>query len=503
MASWCRGVVYCAHCPWAGSLSYRRKRQILRRAGARKRRAGTSNPAPRGIIYDSEGDALVENKAVFTAVLNAQIFLSQSDLQSSTLAVAQSILGVASGTVSDTLQQSDHKTLPRRSFWLTILIQTRLVNLQALALPTITIQSDFERVYPNGPVFSSVIGYTGRVTSDDLKQNTTLAASDIIGKTGIEAFYNSTLQGVPGIHIQFTNAQGNVLQSKQQTTATLGSPVKLTIDGGLQTYLYNSIQNGLRCLADRSASVLRSIRRPARCSRSSTSPDFDNNAFSAPASSTAEIRKLSHLVPISRCSIARYPDNISRVRPSSRSMASERSRTGIITPDHQFYSPGYLMVPNPYNPSTPTKYLDWESHGGLISASALAQSSDVYFYIVGRRIAGIQHAAAEQRRGLRCHRPGCGITDCIPGGRRFGLGKKTGIDLPSKADGFLPTTAWRTRHPREPMVAWRYVQYFHRARLSRRHAGPAPELHRRHREWRKDLSSRSERKLDSASSVRT
>ena len=56
---------------------------------------------------------------------------------------------------------------------------------------------------------------------------------------------------------------------------------------------------------------------------------------------------------------------------------------GVINSTREIYSPGYLLVPNPYNSSTPSRYLDWQYQGNVNLASALAQSSDVYFYIVG------------------------------------------------------------------------------------------------------------------------
>jgi cell division protein FtsI/penicillin-binding protein 2 len=68
--------------------------------------------------------------------------------------------------------------------------QSELVNLQALgASSTIKIQSDFERYYPNGPIFSSVVGYVGRVSENDLANNSKLTADDFVGKMGIEEEY--------------------------------------------------------------------------------------------------------------------------------------------------------------------------------------------------------------------------------------------------------------------------------------------------------------------------
>jgi len=406
-----------------------------------------ATPAPRGIIYDSEGDALVENKAAFAAILDPQVFLAQPDLQTSTIAAAQTILGVASGTIWDALKQSESQDFATPVVLVDDLDQTQLVNLQALALPTISIQSDFERVYPNGPIFSSVVGYTGRVTQGDLEQDPTLATSDIVGKTGIEEYYNSTLQGVSGIHIQFKNAQGSVLQSKQQTTATLGASVKLTIDGGLQTYLYNRIQSELAVLGRQVGVGLAIDPQTGAVLSLVNLPGFDNNAFSAPASDTVEIENYltSSDKPLFNRIVSGQYQPGSTIKPL---VGVAALKEGIITPDRELYSPGYLMVPNPYDPSAPTKYEDWESHGYINLASALAQSSDVYFYIVGG--GSPEYSTPPLNDPVDYGITGLGANQLFNWWTTFGLGKPTGIDLPNEAAGFLPTPAWWSTVSKRP-----------------------------------------------------
>src|SRR5258708_13375444 len=75
--------------------------------------------------------------------------------------------------------------------------QKQLVDLQALNAPAIKIQGDFERTYPDGPVFSSVVGYTGRVNPDELKADPALTRQAFIGKAGVEAFYAQPHPALP------------------------------------------------------------------------------------------------------------------------------------------------------------------------------------------------------------------------------------------------------------------------------------------------------------------
>ena len=105
-----------------------------------------ATPAPRGIIYDAEGDPLVQNKAIFDAILDAHLFISNPSLQSSTLATAQSILSIPSSTVWSLLDQSEAQDFSTPVVLAQDINQSELVNLQALGATTaIKIQSDFER----------------------------------------------------------------------------------------------------------------------------------------------------------------------------------------------------------------------------------------------------------------------------------------------------------------------------------------------------------------------
>jgi penicillin-binding protein 2 len=402
--------------------------------------AAQATPAPRGIIYDAEGDPLVQNKAVFDAVLDAQLFISDPSLQSSTLAAAQSILGIPSSTVWSLLSQSEAQDFSTPVVLAEGIGQPELVDIQALgASSTIKIQSDLERYYSNGPVFSSVVGYVGRVSQSDLANDPKLTADDFVGKMGIEEEYDTVLQGTPGVDIKFTDAYGKVLGEEQQSASTIGGSVHLTIDGGLQTELYNRIAQELATL-NRQVGIGLAIDPQTGAVLSLVNlPGFDNNAFTNSASNTAEIENYltSPDKPLFDRVVSGQYQPGSTIKPL---VAVGALKENIITPDRELYSPGYLMVPDPYNSSTPTKYMDWESHGYIDLASALAQSSDVYFYIVGG--GSPEYTTPPLNNPVDYGINGLGAAKLDEWWTTFGLGKKTGIDLPSEAAGFLPTPAW-------------------------------------------------------------
>ena len=168
--------------------------------------------------------------------------------QSSTLATIQNVLNVSSSDVWALVNAAKNDDFASPVVLADDLNQSEIVNLQALNSGTVELKSDFMRTYPNGPDFSSVVGYAGRVTAEDLRRDPSLKNQDVIGKTGLEAFYDRALRGTPGVSVTYTNAQGKSLGEKQQSVPQIGTPLTLTIDGGLQTYFYNALANQLAFL---------------------------------------------------------------------------------------------------------------------------------------------------------------------------------------------------------------------------------------------------------------
>jgi penicillin-binding protein 2 len=396
-------------------------------------------PAPRGIIYDREGNALVKNSAVFTAYLDPHQFLADAPAQAGTMGAIQNIFGMASDTVWSMLSESQAQDFATPIVLGDDLTQSQLVNLQAVnaQFPAIVLTSDFERVYPNGPIFSSVVGYVGRVTP-----------TDFVGETGIEKYYDSTLQGSPGVNIQFTNAQGQVLKAQQQSNPTIGGSINLTIDGGLQTDLYNQLSAGLASLGRQIGLGIAINPQNGQILALVNLPGFDNNVFSHPASSSAEIQELltSPLKPLFNRAVSGMYNPGSTIKPLD---AVAALKEGVIDPTREVFSPGYLMVPDPYNSSTPTRYADWRYQGNVNLASALAQSSDVYFYIVvGGSPASTPMLNDPSDYGIK----GLGVDELHEWWQTFGLGKATGVDLPGEADGFLPTPQWKQQKMGTPWL---------------------------------------------------
>jgi penicillin-binding protein 2 len=398
-------------------------------------------PAPRGAIYDREGDALAESKTAFVAVLDAREFINNESLRADTVQAAQNILGIAPDELAALVNQAGQEDFATPIVLAENVTQNQLVNLKALDLATIKIENDFTRIYPQGPVFSSVVGYTGRVSRNDLAADPSLGSSDFIGKTGIEAFYDAVLRGKPGVTVQYRDAQGNLLREEKQSDPTVGADLHLTIDGGLQSYFYSRLASGLASLG-RTVGVGIAINPQTGEVLSLVNlPGFNNNLFSQSGTSTAAaIQRIfsSADEPLFNRAVNGYYNPGSTIKPLD---GVALLKEGVVDPARTIFSNGFLMVPNPYNSSTPSKYLDWRYQGSVNLSSALAQSSDVYFYVTVGGSPPVSTPLLNDPSDYGVN--GLGVSRLYEWWQNFGLGKPTGVDMPDESEGFLPTPDWK------------------------------------------------------------
>lgn len=123
-------------------------------------------------------------------------------------------------------------------------------------LPGVTIVEDTVRRYNDSKYFAHVMGYTGKISSDELSSlNEQVAAeggspdtytvSDVVGKSGLEAYMETTLQGKKGYEKVVTNVTGKVMQIMERTEAQAGQDVYTTIDRDLQIATYNIVEQKL------------------------------------------------------------------------------------------------------------------------------------------------------------------------------------------------------------------------------------------------------------------
>lgn len=400
-------------------------------------------PAPRGIITDIKGKVLVENKPVFLALLKVRDFFQIKALQAETVRAVYNILGMGEEEFWKLVEENKEGMLGDAVVLSNDLDQDQLIKLESRQLPTLLVSRGFKRQYALGPVFAPILGYTGLVSAEDLKQYPQLGGRDFVGKAGVEVFYDQVLRGKDGLSVKIRDARGNVLEKEEDRPPEAGRELRLTLDADFQEYFYERLKNGLQSLG-RSVGVGIAIDpRDGRILALVNIPSFDNNLFNL-AANHQEIKVLlsSPSRPLFNRAVAGLYAPGSTIKPLHAVAALEEK---VVTRESQIFSPGYLDVPNPFIPGEVTRFLDWRRQGSVNLASAIAKSSNVYFYLVG---GGSPLGATTGQDGIK----GLGINRLREWWQKFGLGKTLGVDLPTEAAGFLPSIESKEKRTGKPWL---------------------------------------------------
>ncbi len=366
-------------------------------------------PAVRGIIYDRHGKQLVENESAYRLVLNSGLAKRNSVNLDALLAEVSVILKVEQAELRELVEKANLEksaliTLARN------ISPDQVEAVEDLNDSVLEVHDDYRRHYLNGPAFSHVLGYTGLAKFNDVS-----------GKAGLERYYDSVLAGSDGVRLVYRNARLDILDEKLLEAPENGEHIQTTIDSGLQEYFYDSLQQALWRLERTAAVGIALDPRNGEVLALVSLPAFDSNAFTEADRSSDRANLLNSFSnPLFNRAISGAYAPGSTIKPL---VALAALSENLIDSKKEIYSKGYIEIPNPYFPDQPSRFLDWKPHGWVDLRSALARSSNVYFYAVG--------GGFEEVSGL-------GIDKLKEYWKEFGFGSKTGIDLDGEQAGFLP-----------------------------------------------------------------
>ncbi len=376
----------------------------------------------RGIIYDRNYNQLVYNSPQYNLYFNKRKMSSANDDVFFT--VAEIIGKLKEEIISEIEKNSSSIVIVKKN-----LNHEELVQLEARMndLTGFNVASTTGRDYSDGEIFSHIIGYTGKINREALQENPgKYTIHDYVGKTGIERYYESYLTRV-GEKIKIErDVFGNIISEEIVDLAEGGENVVLTIDGDLQRIVFEKTNAKLEEMGLKKASVVILNPNTGEVLSMVSIPTYDNNLFQKNTSQEVftDLFQNEDGVFINRAISSGYPTG-SVIKPLLAAAALEEK---IITPEKKIHSPGYISIPNPWNPSEPTIFRDYHVHGWRDMREAIAVSSNVYFYAIG--------GGYEDQKGLGVER----IRKYLA---LFGWGQKTGIDLPGEKEGFIPFPEWK------------------------------------------------------------
>ena len=368
----------------------------------------------RGLIYDRNGVLLAENIPVFSLDIIPDHVVNMDQ----TLTNLEKVIAIS----PDDLQQF-YNALKRQHESEPIPIKLKLTEQEVAhfyvsqyRFPGVTVTARMIRNYPLGKTMVSALGYVGRIDLSDLANldATNYSASNFIGKTGIEKYYEQLLHGQIGYKQVEIDASGRIVRTINRIAPTSGSNIYLSIDSKLQAVAEKALKKergAVVAIQPNTGQVLALV----------SNPSFDPNLF-AQGISAKEFQKLQNSPdnPMYNRTIHGQFPMASTIKPF---LALEGLDTGTITPNHRIYDPGWFKLPN-----TKHVYLDWNwrygGHGFVNVTKAIIVSSDTFFYNLAVKM-GIER-----------------VDDIL---NRFGFGYKTNIDMPDEISGLVPSPTWKMR----------------------------------------------------------
>lgn len=251
---------------------------------------------------------------------------------------------------------------------------------------------------------------------------------DFEGRDGVEKYYNEYVAAQHGLKIVETDAHGAVQSESVLKRPKDGESVTLTIDAALQEKLYTAMsalsqERGFQG----GAAVIMDVRTGELLSLVSF-PEYDPQILTDGRDADGIRRAVDDpRTPfLNRATDGLYTPG-SVIKPFIAIAALEED---VITPEKKIISTGSIFVPNPYDSAKPTVFKDWKAHGAVDMRTALAVSSDVYFYEIG--------GGFEGQKGL-------GIGTIEKYLRLFGFGEAPpGSDFWGEA-GIIPNPEWKRR----------------------------------------------------------
>ncbi|MDK4527651.1 penicillin-binding protein 2 [Kingella kingae] len=274
------------------------------------------------------------------------------------------------------------------------------------------------REYPFGSLTAHFLGYIGRISDHDMTKltetNRAIAyrGTTHIGKSGLESYYEEQLHGKPGYQEVEKDAAGNIIRVIRSEPPQTGQTLRLSMDIRLQQEadrLMGNKRGAMVAINPQTGGILAFV----------SKPNFDPNIFidGIDSDSWKALNENWQRPLINRVTQGLYPPG-STFKPF---MGMALLESGKINQHTVVSAPGVWSIPN-------TSHLFRDSvrsgHGSVNLSKAIQVSSDTFFYKLGFEL---------------------GIEKTAPYLAAFGLGQKTGIDLPNEYQGILPTPEWKEK----------------------------------------------------------
>ncbi|MDR0623287.1 MAG: penicillin-binding protein 2 [Treponema sp.] len=393
----------------SGELYRSRAQDIARRT--------TIIPAQRGEIYDRFFNQPLALNTDSFAVSVTPAEVPQGTMPELIRRVAQ-----LSGISEDQIE----KKIPPQYYYLyqpvEVAVNVPYAAIAALAenvdtLPGVSWQSKPMRNYVESGSISHILGYVGDITRDELTMlyNQGYHQGDVIGKAGIERQYDELLRGREGRETRIVDVRGRRIAGEGtniREPPVMGKNLVLTVDRDIQTLVEKALGSRI------GAAV---VTRPStgEILAMVSYPWYDPNLFNR-SDMGAEYQALlddPNKPFLNRAIQSSYPPASTFKIVMTAGILNENA----FPADQLIDCLGEIS----YGDRQWRCHIRRPGHGRLNLQKAMAQSCDIYFWVVGRDYLGVERIVSYARE--------------------FGFGETTGVDLPGELSGFIPTPQWKDR----------------------------------------------------------
>ena len=401
----------------------------------KNRTRSISTHAARGRILDRNGAVLVGNRPSLVVLAEQSVLDDEAELQ-----ILAALIGIPKAVLRLKIEDSSQGL--QRGRVIAVDVSRRVVsfiNAHPSLFDGVSIEARSQRSYPLGSLAGQVLGYTGVITSEQLKasQDTqdegkiTYEPGDVVGQSGIEASYENVLQGIKGEQVVFVDADGNIVNHSSSVEAQSGSDVVLTLDADIQKAAEDSLSSTIKRLQEHGkpdcfggCAIAMDVTNGEIIAMASA-PSFSPNMFVGGISSDdwdMLSSKSSHNPLLNRGIGGQYP-SASTIKPLSALAALNE---GIATPQSSYMCTGYWTG---FGAAFGQYCWLHTGHGAMTLQTGITHSCDVVFYEVGK---GFFYSSNKD-----------GLQQMF---KKWGLGSKSQIDLPGELQGRIPDEAWKREY---------------------------------------------------------
>ena len=412
-------------------------------------------PAPRGEVYDARGSLLVRNRTALVVSVSRSTVLRQPDggaavlerlgrvLGRSADALRREIRPCGGGVEPPCWRGSPYQPVPVAEFdaadraGLTKVLQ---IEERREDFPGVTAEFAAVRDYPRGTLAAHVLGYLGPISPDEVEQPEYdgVQPSALIGRAGVEATYDAQLRGRDGVRRLLVDHVGAVTGVDGTTPPEPGAALVLSLDAKVQSVAESALQRGIerarsmrargsgRPLVADSGSVVVMEAKTGRVVALASYPSYDPAVFVGGASP----QEYAQLVDEERGAPLVFRAIQGAYAPASTFKVIS---TAAAVQSGDYPLSGRYPCPGVYGP-TGQRNFDSAALGFIDLRQALVKSCDTVFY----------KFAYEQWLRDGGNRPVEEPRDpMVRMAQAFGLGERTGIDLPSERRGTIADRAWK------------------------------------------------------------